>query len=374
MKILIVSLLCVLTLCFFSFSYVMAQPSPAGGNWNELDGIDDYAEAPDSDSLDVGDNPEEDLTLEAWVYPRKFPTIPQVFINEAVIAAKKGAYRINLLAVDDGRIGFSAHMRTVDGGMLAPLAFPDGVVPNRWYHVAFVIDRVGNTYTVSLYVDGKRETETPLEKPDMENSSESFFIGGPPILPLATEFFDGRIDEVRVSDVVRYSGESFTLPEEPFTPDENTRGLWHFNEVVGSTSFLDASSNGNTLTGLNGDKTLPVELSLFNGTYTQNGVLLRWQTESETNNLRFHVLRSEKEDGKYIRLTPALIKGYGTTAEPHTYHFVDEIAIEGQTYWYVLEDVDFTGATERSDPIQVVAPKTKFVLWGNVKVKRSGIR
>ena len=140
MKALIVTLLSVLILCVFLPLYVIAQPSPAGGNFNELDGIDDYAQGPDSDSLDVGDEESEDLTIEAWVYPNKFPSVPVVFINEAVIAGKKKAYRIHIVTKDDGKFGFSAFIQNPGGSSGGgPLVFPDGVVPNRWYHIAYVI-------------------------------------------------------------------------------------------------------------------------------------------------------------------------------------------------------------------------------------------
>jgi hypothetical protein len=47
----------------------------------------------------------------------------------------------------------------------------------------------------------------------------------------------------------------FDPPTEPFTSDTNTRALWHFDEALDSTTFMDASPNGNTLTGFNGAKT-----------------------------------------------------------------------------------------------------------------------
>jgi hypothetical protein len=65
--------------------------------------------------------------------------------------------------------------------------------------------------------------------------------------------FQGEIDDVRVSSVVRYVS-NFT-PQDFFAADASTIGLWHFNEPVGSTSFSDSSSYGNTLTGINGAQT-----------------------------------------------------------------------------------------------------------------------
>ena len=67
------------------------------------------------------------------------------------------------------------------------------------------------------------------------------------------------------------------------------------------------------------DITLPVELSVFTTERHINGVFLRWRTESETNNLGFHIYRSKTKDGKYVRITPTLIKGQGSDSTPYNY-------------------------------------------------------
>ena len=101
------------------------------------------------------------------------------------------------------------------------------------------------------------------------------------------------------------------------------------------------------------DITLPVELSIFTAESHIDGVLLRWRTESETNNLGFHIYRSQQKAGEYVHITLALIKGQGSDSTPYDYSFLDETAEEGQSYWYLIEDIDFSGITEKSDPIQV---------------------
>jgi hypothetical protein len=64
-------------------------------------------------------------------------------------------------------------------------------------------------------------------------------------------FFDGTIDQVRVSNVIRYTS-NFAPPTAPFSPDTNTLGLWHFDEGAGQiASDASASANYGTL-GNNG--------------------------------------------------------------------------------------------------------------------------
>jgi hypothetical protein len=63
------------------------------------------------------------------------------------------------------------------------------------------------------------------------------------------------IDEIRISDAARYSG-NFQVPLSPFSCDEHTRALWHFDEIEGSTTFHDACGVDNMLVGANGAHTI----------------------------------------------------------------------------------------------------------------------
>jgi hypothetical protein len=57
------------------------------------------------------------------------------------------------------------------------------------------------------------------------------------------EPYEGIIDEVRVSSIVRYKS-SFDVPTHAFNPDERTAILLHFDEGIGAET-KDASDNGN---------------------------------------------------------------------------------------------------------------------------------
>lgn len=53
----------------------------------------------------------------------------------------------------------------------------------------------------------------------------------------------GYIDEVRISNIVRYVGPEWEVPEGKFEVDEHTISLWHFDEALGLKFFKDASDN-----------------------------------------------------------------------------------------------------------------------------------
>ena len=97
--------------------------------------------------------------------------------------------------------------------------------------------------------------DVPVEEGNSVIESNTFNAGTTIeiVANLGEMIFEGKIDEVRVSDNVRYNT-NFT-PLYSFIPDANTKGLWHFDELPGSTSFSDSSGNGNILTGLNGAQT-----------------------------------------------------------------------------------------------------------------------
>jgi PKD repeat protein len=98
----------------------------------------------------------------------------------------------------------------------------------------------------------------------------------------------------------------------------------------------------------------PVELSTFTASVQQGSVVLEWRTQSETDNLGFHVYRSEAENGTYEQLSAVMIPGAGTTSSARHYSFEDRDVIANQAYFYKLADVDYSGRMTLHGPIKVV--------------------
>lgn len=115
------------------------------------------------------------------------------------------------------------------------LADSGRVVPGRRVHLAGVFSPANLT----LFVDGKLATTTPVTSPAMRKA-------GPVMIGYLTtssnwEPFDGTVDEVRISTTARY-GADFTPPVR-FEPDTQTWGLYQCDE--GHGDVLNDSSGNN---------------------------------------------------------------------------------------------------------------------------------
>ena len=93
---------------------------------------------------------------------------------------------------------------------------------------------------------------------------------------------------------------------------------------------------------------LPVSLSKFRPERLKESteVVVRWVTESETNNAGFNILRSESRNGEFTKLNAQLITGQGTTSERTVYGFIDKTAKPNVVYYYQIQDVSLDGEVQ----------------------------
>ncbi len=138
-------------------------------------------------------------------------------------------------------------------------------------------------------------------------------------------------------------------------------------DASGSVSWYDGNPNYYVTNSVNAeitgneepippeltDVSLPVELAVFTAKTGQNGVVVRWVTETEVNNLGFNLYRSSEETGEYTKVNAGLIHGAGTSSSRHQYTYVDQSVLEGKTYWYKLESVAYDGSRFEHGPISV---------------------
>lgn len=87
---------------------------------------------------------------------------------------------------------------------------------------------------------------------------------------------------------------------------------------------------------------LGVALSNLAAAATDDGVVITWRTESETECLRWEVGRLSS--GIEGFQTIGRVDGHGTTSQPSSYRFTDDAKLAAGTYHYRLTEVDLSGA------------------------------
>lgn len=107
---------------------------------------------------------------------------------------------------------------------------------------------------------------------------------------------------------------------------------------------------------------VPVELTLFSGSYVNGAVHLEWTTATETNNFGFEV-QKRYDNTSYEKI--GFVSGNGTTTNGMQYSFEDNGLLTGRIY-YRLKQLDFNGDFEYSNEIMVeVLNLTDYQLFQN---------
>ncbi len=210
-----------------ALSAILSYAQPFSG-FVSFDGSNDFAEIPAAGALlPAGQN----FTAETWVRSCGLTG----FIFDARDVATGEGLAISIANPDAIRVqiqGSGGAATAVDTLINAPLS------PNGWQHIAFTHNDATGENT--LFVSGR----------SFGSFTASFSPSGQFALGRNTtsgsDFFDGYLDEMRISNIIRYTA-PFN-PHGPFTPDAQTLALWHFDEAAGTTEFADASGFDRNLT------------------------------------------------------------------------------------------------------------------------------
>jgi len=123
------------------------------------------------------------------------------------------------------------------------------------------------------------------------------------------------------------------------------------SDIAVETSFSETNGTldlNSTTLWINGSP-LPVELSSFSAVIIENGIQLKWRTETEVSNYGFDILRQAQDD-KWVML--GFVEGHGNSNSSKDYSFVDENASDGK-YYYRLKQIDTDGKFEYSKTIEI---------------------
>ena len=298
--------LLLLQLCLLAPPALSQASGPAALQFN---GTTAHVRVPDTASLRIPTN----LTIEAWIKPTSVSSYRAI--------AGKNNYEIG---VEPTTGGFKAAFYTAVGGSWRG-AVSGQLGLNQWYHIAGTYDGT----TMRLFVNGS-QVATKAATGNIDTLAKPFYIG---TVEVAGDFFAGAIDEVRVSNAVRYTG-NFTSTPVPFASDANTKGLWHLDEGSGTT-VADSSGNGNTGTLVNnpvwtvdtpvtnGGTVAPIITAVASTAITSTTATITWTTDkSATSTVEYGQTLTY---GSTTGLDPTLVTSHSQTLSGLTastaYHY-----------------------------------------------------
>ncbi|NTW34131.1 MAG: hypothetical protein HGB12_16185, partial [Bacteroidetes bacterium] len=94
---------------------------------------------------------------------------------------------------------------------------------------------------------------------------------------------------------------------------------------------------------------LPIELTSFSATSSNNNAILKWSTETEVNSSLFEI--EKKKIDTEIWQTVASVKASGNSNSPKNYNFIDQKLNSGR-YLYRLKMIDNDGSFKYSDVVE----------------------
>jgi hypothetical protein len=145
-----------------------------------------------------------------------------------------GTLRFDIVKWDNGFIEF-------DTAWASGLIGPGKTIPlDTWFHVAVVIDN----HDVRLYANGTLEANSITDQLAHDPAAPALRIAAhmalsPPAWPEGTNYFDGDLDEIRISYHAVYSGDSF-IPETEYSDVPNTQ-LYYGKDTADHPSLQTGS-------------------------------------------------------------------------------------------------------------------------------------
>lgn len=189
--------------------------SDRSGAGLDFDGVDDYLSL--SAINQWGNN--GPATVEAWVYIDELPTTKSWLLQLGQEGAGAQLWTLNADA-------------TMDIGVWGGTLMQPAVLTNRWMHLATVYDGT----KLTLYINGFKYDELPATFNYTLDQLRLAFPQG------ADEYFDGKVDEVRIWNIARTQADISTDMEQELIGNESGLLLYYnFNEGIPNADNSDIS-------------------------------------------------------------------------------------------------------------------------------------
>ena len=230
----------------------------------QFEGVGDYVEIPDNNGFSIDSTGK--MTVEFW-----FRTGNDVTRWQTLIAKggqnSGGPWEWNIVLKD----GFlRAFICDSAGGTIRGEYVP--VRTNKWYHTAVIFNGDTDTDEIDIYLNAIKSNTLFKSAPRTYSNTNGNFGFGRGMALQEWRFFNGILDEVRISDVARspeeirhsafqdlnLSGGQVQLPNARSSSGMCSVASWGFDEGTGDTA-TDESGNGNhgTLYNMNASHRVP---------------------------------------------------------------------------------------------------------------------
>jgi hypothetical protein len=207
-------------------------PTCPTGTALSFDGIDDYVNCGNSESLDVS----SEFTFSTWFKANTLPTRStgaKWFIGKDIYG--KRSYDFGLWKIAGGGVRLVAQ---VNGLNRPDSGANTNIETKTWYHAVVTYDGSKVTY----YLNGSFDGTAPGI--DAQVTDETLYIGRRGYIGFE-EHFDGIIDEVRIYNRALPAEEISATMHKRLNGDEpGLVGYWDFDECGGQIVY-DLSGNGN---------------------------------------------------------------------------------------------------------------------------------
>ena len=137
----------------------------------------------------------------------------------------------------------------------------------------------------------------------------------------------------------------------------------------------DANENPYDIQVTGNGKTSPtnIVLSSFYAQVGQDGILIKWTTETEPNNAGFNIFRSSTETGAYSKVNKSLIPALGNATTGASYSYIDNPE-NADTYYYKLQAISLTGDSSFHGPVSATITSVdlkKYAVPDNYRVSQN---
>jgi hypothetical protein len=285
-------------------------------------------------ALDLVDdlNPTAEITLEAWANLDVRAPSPD-YMNDHLLC-RADTYCLKFTQHSTGDVprfqlqDSTNHWRNLD---LDPETFGP-LSTGEWHHLIGTWDGANMLFYIDGNLEGTLDFAGTTRSTANPTCIGSYNCSGSP----ANQSPDGRLDEVRLSNIAR-------------------SGAW-------VTTSYNNQSAPDTFLAL-GDETSPtaVTLAFFDAYASRGNLVVEWQTALEVDLLGFYLYRSTAPEGDYAEVSGGLIPaGAPGSMGGSEYRWVDDDASAGVTYYYKLEGVDSHGNRTSHGP---VSAKLNYALY-----------